>query len=124
MSVLTYNQDVSPRHKPLVWLGTEIKTPPLSTGARVEAGFLLRKLQAGEGLSMPHSRPMPVIGTRCHELRVQDDARTWRIIYRVDRDAVVIAEVFAKTSQATPKAAIALSQDRLRRYDQASKGRS
>jgi phage-related protein len=36
----------------------------------------------------------------------------------------VILEVFAKTSQATPKAAIELSQDRLRRYDEASKGRS
>jgi phage-related protein len=114
---------MSPRHKPLVWLGAEIKTPPLSTGARIEAGFLLRKLQAGESLSMPHSRPMPVIGTRCHELRVQDETRTWRIIYRVDRDAVIIAEVFAKTSQATPKDAIELSQDRLRRYDQESKGR-
>jgi phage-related protein len=114
---------MSPRHKPLVWLGAEIKTPPLSTSARIETGFLLRKLQAGEGLAMPHSRPMPVIGARCHELRVQDENRTWRIIYRVDWDAVIIVEVFAKTSQATPKAAIELSQDRLRRYDQASKGR-
>ena len=115
---------MSPRHKPLVWLGGEIKTPPLSAGARVEAGFLLRQLQAGESLTMPHSRPMPVVGARCHELRIQDQNRTWRIIYRVDRDAIVILEVFAKTSQATPKAAIELSQDRLRRYDEASKGRS
>ena len=73
---------------------------------------------------MPHSRPMPVIGARCHELRIQDDNRTWRVVYRVDHDAVIIAEVFAKTSQATPKAAIELSQDRLRRYDLASKGRT
>jgi phage-related protein len=103
-------------------LGGEVKTPPLSTGARIEAGFLLRKLQAGEMLSMPHSRAMPVIGARCHELRIQDQTRTWRIIYRVDQDAVIIAEVFAKTSQTTPKAAIEASRDRLRRYDEASKG--
>ena len=115
---------MSPRHKPLVWLGGEIKTPPLSTNARVEAGFLLRKLQAGEDLSMPHSRPMPVVGARCHELRIQDQNRIWRIIYRVDRDAVVIADVFAKTSQATPKQEIEASQDRLSRYNEASKGRS
>jgi phage-related protein len=115
---------MSPRHKPLVWLGAEIKTPPLSAGVRIEAGFLLRKLQAGENLTMPHSRPMPVIGARCHELRVQDENRTWRIIYRVDWDAVIIAEVFAKTSQTTPKAAIELSRNRLRRYDQASKGKT
>jgi phage-related protein len=33
-----------------------------------------------------------------------------------------ILEVFAKTSQATPKQVIEVSQHRLRRYDQASKG--
>jgi len=66
--------------------------------ARVEAGFLLRKLQAGESLGLPHSRPMPSIGTHCHELRIQDEKRTWRLVYRIDRDAVVILEVFAKTS--------------------------
>jgi phage-related protein len=115
---------VSPGHKPLAWLRAEIKTPPLSANARVEAGYLLRKLQAGESLALPHSRPMPVIGPRCHELRIQDLNRTWRIIYRIDRDAVIIANVFAKTSQATPKQVIEGSQDRLRRYDEASKGRS
>jgi phage-related protein len=109
---------------PLVWLGGEIKTPPLTTEARVEAGFLLRKLQAGETLSLPHSRPMPVIGPRCHELRIQDRSRIWRIIYRIDRDAVVILEVFAKTSQTTPKKAIDVSQQRLRRHDEASKGKT
>jgi phage-related protein len=116
-------QRVSPRHKPLVWLGGELKTPPLSPSARIEAGFLLRKLQAGETIPMPHSRPMPVIGARCHELRIQDETKTWRLIYRVDRDAVVILEVFAKTTQTTPKQAIDVSQDRLKRYDEASKGR-
>jgi phage-related protein len=123
MSKMTYSSGVSPKDKPLVWLGGEIKTPPLGTEARVEAGFLLRKLQAGESLSLPHSRPMPVIGPRCHELRIQDRGRIWRIIYRIDRDAVVILEVFAKTSQKTPKNAIEVSQQRLRRYDEASKGK-
>jgi hypothetical protein len=42
----------------------EIKTPPLSPEARIEAGLLLRRLQRGERLEMPHSRPMPVIGGR------------------------------------------------------------
>ena len=57
-------------------------------------GFLLRRIQAGVTLAMPHSRPMPVIGARCHELRVQDERRIWRVIYRVDRDAIVIGGVF------------------------------
>jgi phage-related protein len=115
---------VSLKDRPLVWLGGEIKTPPLSSAARVEAGFLLRKLQAGEKLSMPHSRPMPVVGARCHELRVQDKDRTWRIVYRVDSDAVIILEVFPKTSQTTPSQVVEVSQQRLRRYDRVSKGRT
>ncbi|MGD0310815.1 MAG: hypothetical protein ABSC02_16195 [Acidobacteriota bacterium] len=32
--------------------------------------YLLRKLQKGQSLEMPHSRPMPAIGERCHELRI------------------------------------------------------
>jgi phage-related protein len=115
---------VSPRHKPLVWLGGEVKTPPLSSAARIEAGHLLRRLQAGDSLALPHSRTMPSIGARCHELRIQDENRTWRIVYRIDQDAVVILEVFAKTSQATPKPTIELCRQRLRRYEEASKGRS
>jgi hypothetical protein len=55
--------------KILVVLSGEIKTPPLSKQARIEAGVLIRRLQNGELLTMPHSRPMPVIGPRCHELR-------------------------------------------------------
>ena len=113
---------MSSRDKPLVWLSGQVKTPPFSADARVEAGFLLRQLQAGRILTMPHSRPMPSIGVRCHELRIQDNDKTWRIVYRVDPDAVVIVEVFAKTTQATPKQVIAVSQTRLRRYDEVSAG--
>lgn len=104
MSDWTYSSRVSPKDEPLVWLSGEVKTPPFSSAARVEAGYLLRLLQAGNILPMPHSRPMPSIGPRCHELRIQDQSKTWRIIYRIDSDAIVIAEVFAKTTQATPKA--------------------
>jgi len=63
--------------KPLVWLYSEIKTPPFSKSARLEAGFLLRKLQHGETLSMPHSKPMPSIGSKCHELRITDKNLIW-----------------------------------------------
>jgi phage-related protein len=94
---------VAAADKPLVWLHGEIKTPPLSSEARIEAGLLLRRLHRGEGLGMPQSRPMPVIGVRCHELRIVDGDLTWRIVYRVDADAVVICDVFSKKTQATPK---------------------
>ena len=104
--------------KPLVWLSGEVKTPPFSAEARVEAGVLLRRLQIGESLGMPHSRPMPDIGRRCHELRIVDGDGQWRIVYRTDRDAVVIAEVFAKKTRATPAHVIDVCKRRLRRYDE------
>ena len=81
-------------HKPVVWLHGEIKTPPFSAKARIEAGVLLRRLQRGEALSLPHSRPMPALGVRCHELRIVAAGARWRIVYRADQDAVVVAEVF------------------------------
>jgi phage-related protein len=103
--------------KPLVWLHGEVKSPPFSRPARLEAGFLLRKLQRGDTLSMPHARPMPSIGPQCHELRVNDEHKTWRIIYRIDPDAIVICEVFEKKTPRTPKSVIDVCQQRLRRYD-------
>jgi phage-related protein len=108
---------VSDKDKPLVWRGGEVKTPPLSSNARLEMGFLLRRLQRGDLLGMPASRPMPSIGSRCHELRVTDAKANWRLVYRVDADAVVVLEVFAKKTQATPKAVIDLCQKRLKEYD-------
>jgi hypothetical protein len=72
--------------KPLVWLQGEIKTPPFSSAARIEAGY----------------------------------NRIWRVIYRTDTDAVVIAEVFEKKTRKTPKSAIDRSRLRLRMYDNES----
>lgn len=103
--------------KPLVLLHGEIKTPPFSPEARYEAGMLLRRLQEGELLSLPHSRPMPSVGPRCHELRIRDENRNWRILYRIDADAIVIMEVFAKTTQQTPQPRLEQCRKRLREYD-------
>ena len=108
---------MAPSDKPLVWLRGEVRSPPFSPAARLEAGFLLRQLQAGAKLSLPHARPMPAIGPRCHELRIPDAQVTWRIIYRLDPDAVVLADVFAKKTPATPKHVITACQRRLRQYD-------
>jgi phage-related protein len=102
--------------KPLVWLKSEIKTPPFSAQARVEAGVRLRRLQRGENISLPHSRPMPNIGKACHELRIQDAGKTWRIVYHIDAVAIVILDVFPKTTQTTPKTVIATCKARLEFY--------
>ena len=103
--------------KPLVWQEGEIKTPPFSPAARIEAGTLLRRLQQGESIGMPHSRPMPSIGRRCHELRIRDGDKSWRIVYRVDPDAIVIVDFFTKKTGATPKRIIDMCKARLRAYD-------
>jgi phage-related protein len=110
---------VSRSDKPLVWLHGEIKTPPFSEAARIEAGYLLRLLQKGQMLAMPNSRPMPVVGSRCHELRVRDAQAGWRIVYRADTDAVVILTVFRKTTRATPQPVIDACIRRLKEYDRA-----
>jgi phage-related protein len=120
MSDRTYNaKAMTSNDKPLIWLSTVVKSPPFSKDARLEAGFLLRKLQKGQMLEMPHSRPMPVIGERCHELRVIDIDKTWRIIYRLDSDAIVILDVFSKKTRTTPQSVIDRSRKRLREYDDA-----
>jgi phage-related protein len=96
-----------------------VKSPPLSSAARIEAGFLLRRLQRADRVEMPHSRPMPTIGAGCHELRINDVGQTWRIIYRVDDDAIVIANVFSKKTSQTPNSVIKTCQKRLKEYDNA-----
>lgn len=108
---------VSPRDKPLVWLHGEVKTPPFTREGRLEAGFLLRRLQRGDSVGMPASRPMPTIGARCHELRINDASGNWRLVYRIDSDAIVIVEVFSKKTQATPKTVVDVCRRRLKEYD-------
>jgi len=105
------------QNKPLIWLHGEIKTPPFSSSARIEAGFLFRLLQMGESLSLPQFLPMPTIGKNCHELRINDENSTWRIIHKIDADAIIILDVFNKKSKQTPKKVIEVCKKRIKEYD-------
>jgi phage-related protein len=107
---------MSPSHKPLVWLRTAVKTPPFSAAARIEVGMLLRQLQRGDSIVMPLSRPMPSIGKSCHELRIVDSNKTWRVVYCIHSLAIVVLHVFPKTTQQTPKSVIDLCQARLQEF--------
>ena len=159
---------MSPKDKPLVWMHGEVKSPPFSALARIEAGYLLRLLQRGNSLSLPHSRPMPSIGRRYHELRINGQrplhnyytcqsivkkrlkmliytsklrfcaffcldlaslatlcrglgqSKTWRIVYRIDDDAILVLEVFEKKTQKTPKARVDVCKQRMKVYDDES----
>ena len=108
---------MSPQDKPLVWMHGEITTPPFSATARIEAGYLLRQIQKGLKLSLPHSRPMPTIGTRCHELRINDDNLTWRIIYKLYIDAILVLEIFEKKTNKTPKSIVDACKLRIKNYE-------
>jgi len=65
---------------------------------------------------LPHSRPLPTIGTNCDELRIQDRESSWRIVYHVAADAVVVLEVFSKKTQTTPPHVIDTCRKRLAAY--------
>jgi phage-related protein len=110
------------RARVLVWLHGEVKTPPFSRQSRLETGYLLRRLQQGEKLGLPQSRPMPALGVRCHELRVRDEDHNWRLFYRLDPDAVVILGVYEKRTEKTPKGVLEACRARVARYDRDAKG--
>ena len=98
------------------WLHGEVRTPPLSIEARRELGYLLRMVQEGETPSMPHARAMPGIGNGCHELRVKDAAGEWRLMFAVTADAIVVLDVFQKTTRETPRRVIEQCRRRLQQY--------
>lgn len=90
----------------------------MSERARRDLGAALRVLQRGGLISMPLSKPMPSIGPRCHELRVRDEGKQWRLIYRTDTDAILVVDLFRKTTQKTPKQALDRCRRRLWQYDE------
>jgi phage-related protein len=65
---------------------------------------------------------MPSISPQCHELRVNDENQTWRIVYHVAADAVVILDVFSKKATATPNEVLMNCKRRLAAYISAARG--
>jgi len=114
-----------PVSKPLYVLHGQIKTPPMGSKARQEAGYYLRMVQDGESLAMPTSRPMPQIAPNCHELRIPDEdmACDWRVIYFIDDIAILVLEVFQKKTQITPEKVKDTCRDRRARYLVTKEGR-
>lgn len=104
-------------YKPIAWLHEQPQTPPLSQKARIETGYLLRLLQSGMKLSLPQSRPMPSIGAHCHELRINDEDKTWRLFYRIDVDAIIVILWTEKKTNKTPDEVLELCRKRLKSYD-------
>jgi phage-related protein len=81
--------------------------------------MLLRLLQEGERLDMPQAEPLPDVGPRCGVLRVRDAEHNWRIMYRIDSDAVLVVEVYPKKTRKIPDEVIERCKKRLKQYDAA-----
>lgn len=102
---------------PLIEVAGEITSPPFSDEARNTTYAMLRLIRAGESIGMPRSRSMSDIGPRCHELRIPDGNRSWRVFYHIDPgEAIVVLGVLAKKTQTTPKRTIKACQNSLARY--------
>jgi phage-related protein len=65
--------------------------------------------------------PLPDVGPRCGALRVRDAEHSWRIVYRIDFDAVLVIEVYAKKTRRIPDEVIERCKERLTQYDAAVK---
>ncbi len=81
--------------------------------ARSEAGFQLRRVQAGDDPA--DWKPMKEIGAGVREIRVREPSGAFRVIYLATlKDRVVVLHAFQKKTQQTPQRDIDLAAKRLR----------
>lgn len=105
--------------KPVEFLGSalnDLRDFPLS--ARREAGYQIDKVQSGE--EPDDWKPMKTIGAGVQEIRIQDEAGAFRVIYIAKlKDAVYVLHCFQKKTQKTSAADIALAG---KRYNELMRG--
>jgi phage-related protein len=100
--------------KPLRFRGTsldDLRTFPLS--ARREAGYQLDKVQ--EGREPDDWKPMNTVGSGVKEIRIRDEAGTFRVMYIAKfADAVYVLHCFQKKTQKTSKIDLDMVAERYR----------
>lgn len=75
----------------------------------------LARLDAGQTLAMPLSRPMSIIGNGVHELRLKDRSGAYRVFYVLPGAGIVyVLHALQKKTQATPKNHLDLARKRLK----------
>ena len=89
--------------KPVRFLGDSLKRlREFPADARHDVGRQLDRVQRGKAAS--DFKPMPSIGKGVEEIRVWDDAGTFRVIYTARlADAVYVLHAFQKKTPATAK---------------------
>lgn len=70
-------------------------------------GYLLHRLQRGDTLDMPHSKPMPAVAKGAYELRTKAAPGAYRAFYYLKcEDGIFVFHCFKKKTQKTPKSDI------------------
>jgi len=105
--------------RPLVWLHGEVKTPPFSAAARLETGVVLRRLQRGDAIGLPHVRPMPVLGARCAEIRNLRCDRNMAHPVSPGPGCSCHRRGVCEKDASNPKSILDTAKDRFRQYDRA-----
>lgn len=82
---------------------------------RVRLGRGLFRMQLGERIGMPNSRPMPAVAPGVSELRVKGEDGIFRVFYyTASLRGVLVFHAFVKKSQRTPPLEIELARKRLK----------
>ena len=82
---------------------------------RDRLGRNLFRLQMGEQLGMPRSRPMPMMAAGVSELRVQGEDGAYRVFYYAATSrGILILHAFVKKTQRTPAREIQLARKHLK----------
>jgi phage-related protein len=82
---------------------------------RVRLGRELFRLQMGEQLGMPNSRPMPGVAAGVSELRVKGEDGSFRAFYyAASARGVFVFHAFVKKTRRTPPLEIELARRRLK----------
>ena len=106
--------------KPVCFLGSSLESlREFPEDARHDAGYQLDQVQRGKQPS--DFKPMPSVGKGVEELRVWDDAGTYRVIYVARlQEAVYVLHAFQKKTRATSKHDIEVARGR---YQDLMRGR-
>lgn len=84
-------------------------------GVKKDLGYLIHRLQKGDVLTAPYSKPMKSVEVGANELRVKDASGAYRVFYYLKtQKGILIFHAFVKKSQKTPKKEIDQGQKNLK----------
>ena len=100
--------------KPFVWMGSSrVDLREFPEVVQDSVGFELYRVQCG--LEAKDWKPMTSIGTGVREIRVRDEAGTFRVIYLATRpEGIYVLHCFQKKTQRTSSSDLEVATKRFR----------